>query len=163
MTAGAASWTFTEDDFGAITGSLRRFLDDTQAMCAMLVDKSGQLVTTVGSAPGLDATTFATLTAADFGANDQLARILGETDFSSLFHQGERESVFVADVARRLILVVIFDSRTSVGLVKLKLRPEVDELTALLDAAMSRSRAGMPKQETLLHGAEQEIDDLFQW
>ncbi|MDQ6719039.1 MAG: roadblock/LC7 domain-containing protein [Gemmatimonadota bacterium] len=163
MTAGAASWTFTEDDFGAITGSLRRFLDETRAMCALLVDKSGQLVTTVGNAPGLDTTTFATLTAADFGANDQLARILGETEFSSLFHQGERESVLVADVARRLILVVIFDSRTSVGLVKLKLKPEVDELTALLDAAMSRSRAGAPPQEKLLHGAEQEIDDLFQW
>ncbi len=163
MTAGAASWTFTEDDFGAITGSMLRFLDDTNSMCAMLVDKSGQLVTTVGSAPGLDPTTFATLTAADFGANDQLARILGETDFTTLFHQGERESVFVADVARRLLLVVIFDSRTSVGLVKLKVKPQVEELTALLDAAMSRSRLGVPQQEKLLHGAEQEIDDLFQW
>lgn len=163
MTAGAASWTFTEDDFGAITGSLRRFLDDTGSMCAMLVDRSGQLVTTVGSAPGLDPTTFATLTAADFGANDQLARILGETEFTTLFHQGERESVFVADIARRLILVVIFDSRTSVGLVKLKLKPELIELTALLDAALSRARAGSSGQEKLLQGAEQEIDDLFQW
>ena len=163
MTAGAASWTFTEDDFGAITGSLRRFLDDTGSMCAMLVDRSGQLVTTVGSAPGLDPTTFATLTAADFGANDQLARILGETEFTTLFHQGERESVFVADIARRLILVVIFDSRTSVGLVKLKLKPELIELTTLLDAALSRARDGSSGQEKLLHGAEQEIDDLFQW
>jgi predicted regulator of Ras-like GTPase activity (Roadblock/LC7/MglB family) len=163
MTAGAASWTFTEDDFGAITGSLRRFLDDTGSMCAMLVDRSGQLVTTVGSAPGLDPTTFATLTAADFGANDQLARILGETEFTTLFHQGERESVFVADIARRLILVVIFDSRTSVGLVKLMLKPELIELTTLLDAALSRARDGAPGQEKLLQGAEQEIDDLFQW
>jgi predicted regulator of Ras-like GTPase activity (Roadblock/LC7/MglB family) len=163
MTAGAASWTFTEDDFGAITESLRRFLDDTGSMCAMLVDRSGQLVTTVGSAPGLDPTTFATLTAADFGANDQLARILGETEFTTLFHQGERESVFVADIARRLILVVIFDSRTSVGLVKLKLKPELIELTALLDAALSRARDGSSGQEKLLQGAEQEIDDLFQW
>lgn len=163
MTAGAASWTFTEDDFGAITGSLRRFLDDTGSMCAMLVDRSGQLVTTVGSAPGLDPTTFATLTAADFGANDQLARILGETEFTTLFHQGERESVFVADIARRLILVVIFDSRTSVGLVKLKLKPELIELTGLLDAALSRAKDGTSGQEKLLQGAEQEIDDLFQW
>jgi predicted regulator of Ras-like GTPase activity (Roadblock/LC7/MglB family) len=163
MTAGAASWTFKEDDFGAITGSLRRFLDDTGSMCAMLVDRSGQLVTTVGSAPGLDPTTFATLTAADFGANDQLARILGETEFTTLFHQGERESVFVADIARRLILVVIFDSRTSVGLVKLMLKPELIELTTLLDAALSRARDGAPGQEKLLQGAEQEIDDLFQW
>lgn len=163
MAAGAANWTFTEDDFGAISGSLRRFLEETGAMCTMLVDRSGQLVTTVGDAPGLDATTFATLTAADFGANDQLARILGETEFSSLFHQGERESVYVADVARRLILVVIFDSRSSVGLVKLRLKAEVEELTALLDTALSRARNGLPQQEKLLHGAEQEIDDLFQW
>jgi predicted regulator of Ras-like GTPase activity (Roadblock/LC7/MglB family) len=163
MTAGTASWTFTEDDFGAITGSLRRFLDETGSMCAMLVDRSGQLVTTVGDAPGLDPTTFATLTAADFGANDQLARILGETEFTTLFHQGERESVFVADVARRLILVVIFDSRTSAGLVKLNLKPEVMELTRLLDAALSRGRSPAQQSEKLLEGAEQEIDDLFQW
>ena len=163
MTIGAPSWTFTEDDFGAITGSLRRFLDDTLAMCAMLVDRSGQLVTTVGEAPGVDVTTFATLTAADFGANDQLARILGETEFSTLFHQGDRESVFVADVARRLILVVIFDARASAGMVKLKLKPEVEELTRLLDAALSRSRNGTASGERLLQGAEQEIDDLFQW
>lgn len=163
MTAGAPSWTFTEDDFGAITGSLRRFLDDTSSMCAMLVDRSGQLVTTIGDAPGLDATTFATLTAADFGANDQLARILGETEFTTLFHQGERESVFVADVARRLILVVIFDSRTSAGLVKMKLKPQVMELTTLLDSALSNGRALSQSPEKLLSGAEREIDDLFQW
>jgi predicted regulator of Ras-like GTPase activity (Roadblock/LC7/MglB family) len=163
MTAGTASWTFTEDDFGAITGSLRRFLDETGSMCAMLVDRSGQLVTTGGDAPGLDLTTFATLTAADFGANDQLARILGETEFTTLFHQGERESVFVADVARRLILVVIFDLRTSAGLVKLNLKPEVMELTRLLDSALSRGRSLAQQPEKLLEGAEQEIDDLFQW
>ena len=163
MTAGAASWTFTEEDFGAITGSLRRFLDDTHSLCAMLVDRSGQLVTMVGDAPGLDATTFATLTAADFGANDQLARILGETEFSSLFHQGERESVYVADIARRLILVVIFDSRTSVGLVRLKMKPETDELTTLLDHALSRGRTGAATDGKLLQGAEEEIDKLFNW
>jgi len=163
MTAGAANWTFTEDDFGAITRSLGNFLADTGSLCAMLVDRSGQLVTSVGDAPGLDATTFATLTAADFGANDQLARILGETEFTTLFHQGERDSVFVSDVARRLILVVIFDSRTNAGMVKLKLKPEVEELTMLLDTALSRARSGSSGQQGLLHGAEKEIDDLFQW
>jgi Uncharacterized distant relative of homeotic protein bithoraxoid len=164
MATGMSSWTFTEDDFGSITGSLRRFLDDTGAFCAMLVDRSGQLITTVGDAPpGLDAVTFATLTAADFGANDQLARILGETEFSSLFHQGERESVYVADVARRLILVVVFDSRTSVGLVRLKLRPEVEELTQLLDAALSRGREGSEAESRPLENAQDEIDRLFNW
>src|SRR5919205_4573794 len=121
MAAGAASWSFTEGDFGAITQALERFLHESSARCALLVDRSGQLVATVGEQPRFDATAFATLTAADFSANDQLARLIGETEFSSLFHQGEQESMLLADVARRIILVILFEnSKTTLGLVRLK-------------------------------------------
>ena len=88
----------------------QRFLDEYNARCALIVDRTGQLVATVGEQPTFDPTVFATLTAADFSANDQLARLIGENDFTTLFHQGEKESMYVADVARRLILVVLFDN-----------------------------------------------------
>src|SRR5688572_33166795 len=78
MPVGSASWSFTEDDFAAITQSLQRFLGDSNARCALLVDRTGQLVATVGEQPKFDATTFATLTAADFSANDQLAKLRSE-------------------------------------------------------------------------------------
>src|SRR6266550_4694312 len=81
MTAGTANWSFTQDDFTAITESLRRFLGETKSRCALLVDRSGQLVTTVGDAPGLDTTAFATLTAADYSANDQLAKTISRACF----------------------------------------------------------------------------------
>src|SRR4051812_18058272 len=81
MPVGAASWSFTEDDFAAITDSLNRFLYESNARCALLVDRSGQLVATVGEKPNFDPTAFATLTAADFSANDQLAKLIGESDF----------------------------------------------------------------------------------
>src|SRR5213596_2640055 len=129
MTAGTANWSFTQDDFTAITESLKRFLGETKSLCALLVDRSGQLVTTVGDAPGLDTTAFATLTAADYSANDQLAKLVGENDFNSLFHQGAKESMYLADVARRVILVVLFDNRTTLGLVRLKMKQTVDELS----------------------------------
>ena len=77
MPVGAASWSFTEDDFAAITQSLQRFLHESNARCARLVDRSGQLVATVGEQPKFDPTAFATLTAADFSANDQLAAPTG--------------------------------------------------------------------------------------
>ncbi len=143
MPPGAASWTFTDDDAQAITAALQRFLRDSQARCALLVDRAGQLVMTVGEAPAadFDATAFASLTAADFSANDQLARLIGERDFSTLFHQGERESMFLADVARRLILVVLFDNRTTLGLVRLKLRGAVDELAARFESVFARGAA----------------------
>ena len=140
---------------------MEQFLTDSNARCALLVDRTGQLVATVGEQPNFDPTAFATLTAADFSANDQLAKLIGENDFNSLFHQGEKESMYLADVARRVILVVLFDNRTTLGLVRLKMRQTVDELTQLFEQV---SRAAQPArgQPNILAGADDEIDKLFQ-
>ncbi|HEX5179379.1 MAG TPA: roadblock/LC7 domain-containing protein [Gemmatimonadaceae bacterium] len=161
MPVGAASWSFTEDDYGAILRSLQQFLYDSNARSALLVDRSGQLVATVGEPPQFDPTAFATLTAADFSANDQLARLIGETEFNSLFHQGEQESMYLVDIARRVILVILFDNRTTLGLVRLKVKHAVEELTRLFAEMFQRGReqAGPPN---ILAGAEDEIDRLFQ-
>jgi predicted regulator of Ras-like GTPase activity (Roadblock/LC7/MglB family) len=161
MAVGAASWSFTEDDFGAITTSLQKFLLDSNARCAMLVDRSGQLVATVGEQPKFDATAFATLTAADFSANDQLAKLIGESDFKNLFHQGEKESMYLADIARRVILVVLFDTRTTLGLVRLKMKETVHDLTRLFEEVFTRGATGEAQPPGLLSGAEDEIDKLF--
>ena len=162
MPVGSASWSFTEDDFGAITQSLQRFLYDSNARCALLVDRTGQLVATVGEQPTFDPTAFATLTAADFSANDQLAKLIGETDFNSLFHQGEKESMYLADVARRVILVVLFDNRTTLGLVRLKMKQTVEELVKLFEQVFARGAGQGGGQPNVLSGADDEIDKLFQ-
>ncbi len=163
MRMGATSWSFTEEDFASISQQLQRFLFESSARCAILVDRSGQLVTTVGDRPTFDVTAFATLTAADFSANDQLARLIGESDFNTLFHQGERESMLLADVARRLILVVLFDNRTTLGLVRLKMRGTVDELAKTVELVFQRSlsSASAPRP-ALLGDVDDEIDRLFQ-
>jgi predicted regulator of Ras-like GTPase activity (Roadblock/LC7/MglB family) len=119
-------------------------------------------VATVGEQPKFDPTAFATLTAADFSANDQLAKLIGETDFNSLFHQGEKESMYLADVARRVILVVLFDNRTTLGLVRLKMKQTVEELTQLFQAVFARPTHAQGGAPGLLAGADDEIDKLFQ-
>jgi len=162
MPVGSASWSFTQDDSDGLTQTLQRFLYDSNARCALLVDRSGQLVATVGEQPNFDPTAFATLTAADFSANDQLARLIGESDFSTLFHQGEKESMYLADVARRVILVVLFDNRTTLGLVRLKMKQTVDELTRLFEAVFEREREAQSTRPNILAGADDEIDRLFQ-
>lgn len=161
MPVGAASWSFTEDDYGAIERSLQQFLYDSNSRCALLVDRAGQLVATVGEQPRFDPTAFATLTAADFSANDQLARLIGESEFNSLFHQGEQESMYLVDIARRVILVIIFDSRTTLGLVRLKVKQTAEELNRLFNEMFQRT--GNPESTpNLLAGADDEIDRLFQ-
>jgi predicted regulator of Ras-like GTPase activity (Roadblock/LC7/MglB family) len=162
MSYGAASWSFTSEDQSAIHQVLQRFLTDSQSKCAMVVDRSGQLVTTVGDQPRFDAQAFASLTAADFSANDQLARLIGETDFNTLFHQGERESMLLADVARRVILVVLFDNKTTLGLVKLKLKATVEQLAQHFATMGTRPARPEPDRRPLLGNVDEEIDKLFQ-
>ena len=71
--------------------------------------------------------------------------------------------MYLADVARRVILVVLFDNRTTLGLVRLKMKATVEELEPLFDAASSSARRGPAAAQTgLLAGAEDEIDQLFQ-
>ncbi len=164
MTSGASSWSFREEDAQRLHGILSHFLRDASARTALIVDRTGQLVATAGEAPVFDPTAFASLTAADFSANDQLARMLGEPEFGALFHQGERESMYLADIARRVILVVLFDNRTTLGLVKLRMRHAVGELNQLFTAMFDREGAGSrgPAMESEFLGeAEDEIDKLF--
>jgi predicted regulator of Ras-like GTPase activity (Roadblock/LC7/MglB family) len=164
VSAGASSWSFREDDAQRLQVILTRFLRDASARTALIVDRTGQLVATVGETPVFDPTAFASLTAADFSANDQLARMLGEPEFGVLFHQGERESMYLADIARRFILVVLFDNRTTLGLVKLRVKPAVGELNQLFAAMFERDGAAAagPGMATEFVGeAEDEIDKLF--
>ena len=161
MVISATSWTLTPDDEVALRRGMERLLQESGAHSALLVDRGGQLLVQVGDPPAFDATTLATLTAADFSANDQLARLLGETDFTSLFHQGERESMLVADIAGRAILVVLFDSRTTLGLVRLRLRPVADDLSRVVEAMAARAAREGPSRP-ILAGADEEIDRLFQ-
>ena len=164
MSGGASSWSFREEDAQRLQAILARFLRDASARTALIVDRTGQLVATVGEVPVFDPTAFASLTAADFSANDQLARMLGEPEFGALFHQGERESMYLADIARRVILVVLFDNRTTLGLVKLRVKHAVGELNQLFTAMFDREGAGSrgPAMESEFLGeAEDEIDKLF--
>jgi hypothetical protein len=86
--------------------------------------------------------------------------MIGEPDFASLVHQGERESMLLADVAKRVILVVLFDQRATLGLVKLKAKPVVEQLSRVLNDMFNRVGTA-PTEQRVLEGAEDEIDRLF--
>jgi predicted regulator of Ras-like GTPase activity (Roadblock/LC7/MglB family) len=162
MPPGASSWSFREEDSNRIHVILSDFLRESNARTGMIVDRTGQMVAVVGEEPSFDPTAFASLTAADFSANDQLARMIGEPEFGSLFHQGEKESMYLADIARRVILVILFDNRTTLGLVKLRVRPTVGDLRHVFEDMFTRGNAGQAQVETgFMDEAEDEIDKLF--
>ena len=117
-----------DEEFRKIKDSLNRLAADANANVVFLVDKNGQQIAAVGDLTTLDTTSLASLTAGNVAATDGLARLIGEREFSILFHEGERDNIHISIVAQRVILVVIFDERTSLGLVRLRVRRAMAEL-----------------------------------
>ena len=122
-----------DEEFRRIKESLQRLASDANANVVFLVDKNGQQIAAVGDLTTLDTTSLASLTAGNVAATDGLARLIGEREFSILFHEGERDNIHISIVAQRVILVVIFDERTSLGLVRLRVRRAMSELEKIFE------------------------------
>ena len=122
-----------DEEFTRIKESLNRLASDANANVVFLVDKNGQQIAAVGDLQTLDTTSLASLTAGNVAATDGLARLIGEKEFSILFHEGEKDNIHISIVAQRVILVVIFDERTSLGLVRLRVRRAMAELEKIFE------------------------------
>ena len=116
-----------EEEFDRINSVLGRLWMDANAKIVFLVDKNGQQIAAKGDLEKVDATSLASLTAGNVAATDGLARLIGEKEFSILFHEGERDNIHISIVGQRLILVVIFDERSSLGLVRLRVRKAAEQ------------------------------------
>jgi predicted regulator of Ras-like GTPase activity (Roadblock/LC7/MglB family) len=112
-----------EPEYDALLAILRKLLADASGKVVFLVDKNGTLLASAGDAVGFDTTSLASLAAGNIAATGALANLIGEREFSILFHEGERDNMHLSVVADRLILVVVFDRRSSVGLVRLRVSP----------------------------------------
>lgn len=159
------NWRVFEEDYWAINAILQELLKNSNATSVLLLDKTGQLISSVGDAPEFNMHSFASLCAADFEANSQLAQLIGEKDFSTLYHQGSNESMYLARVEHNIILVVLFDKRTTLGLVRLRVKKAVDNLSTLIrrlyDKLEYENEETTEFDEEFAAEAELEIDSLF--
>ena len=148
-------------DLEEVDQLLESFVTEAGARCALLLDRSGRPVTAFGETGDLDETSFATLAAADFDASDQLAGLLGEQEFSALYHQGKNGSMYLAEIAGAAILAAVFDRRSTLGMVRLKTREVVPQLVRLLEELRERGAAGGRLDDDFADDAASEIDRLF--
>jgi predicted regulator of Ras-like GTPase activity (Roadblock/LC7/MglB family) len=147
-----------EPEYEALLSILRKLLTDAYAKVVFLVDKNGVLLASAGDAVGFDTTSLASLAAGNIAATGGLANLIGEKEFSLLFHEGERDNMHISVVAERLILVIVFDRRSSVGLVRLRVRQASARLTAVMAVALAASDAEAEGIEEL---TEADIESLF--
>jgi predicted regulator of Ras-like GTPase activity (Roadblock/LC7/MglB family) len=150
-----------EDDHRRILGVIGRLVREANAKGVFVVDKNGQLIAEAGEVRGIDSTSLASLTAGSIAATGGLAKIIGEEDFPTHFHQGLRDNLHITTVARRMILVVIFDERSSLGLVRLRVKRAGAELEKIFDEIKKRSESDNATTSPFADITDDDIDNLF--
>ncbi len=151
-----------EEEINTIDALLSKMLKGAEAKCALLVDKDGHLITRQGFTHSLDTTALAALLAGSFASTKEIARLVGEPEFSVLFHQGKKDHIHMTIVGERSILVVIFDDRTTIGMVRLYARETAQELTKVFDQILNKRGTKPNISNEFAEMAQDRLDDIFQ-
>lgn len=153
------------EEYDRIREVISRLRSDCNAKVVFLVDKNGQQLAAQGEIDDLDTTALSSLAAGNVAATDSLARLIGEKEFSVLFHEGERDNLHISVVGGKVILVVIFDERSSLGLVRLRVKRGANDLKTILEEVWRKSAA--PGKKAAAGGSpfgeitDEDIDRLF--
>jgi predicted regulator of Ras-like GTPase activity (Roadblock/LC7/MglB family) len=127
-----------EEDTQRLDQVLRELLDQTDATTALIIDKGGFLIGSQGDTRQFDLTTIAALASGAYMANQTIANLVHETNFNSVYQQGENFSMFVVCVDEFCLLAVIFKAQVGVGVVKYYALPAAGGVAAQMKAARDR-------------------------
>ena len=151
-----------ETEVVKIEALMQRALKGAQGKCALLVDKDGHMLARQGFTSSLDTTALSALLAGSFASTKEIARLVGESEFSVLFHQGKKDHIHMSLIGERAILAIIFDDRTTVGMVRLYAKEVAEALTQILCDAEKSSRGPQPGlQAGFAASAQERLDDIF--
>ena len=154
---------FYREDIEAIDKILAEFLRLSGAKCALLIDKDGHMVTRRGEMRTVDMDTISALVAGSFAATKEMARLLGEREFSALFHQGERDNIQLSLVGERTLLTILFDDRTTVGMVRLYASEASRQLAALYRECLAKmdEPVALDLGDAYGNSAKAKLENLF--
>ncbi|TAN40829.1 MAG: roadblock/LC7 domain-containing protein [Nitrospirae bacterium] len=154
-----------EEEFSKIDEELQKLYIQTNAKVVFLVDKNGQLIASAGETREIDTTSLASLTAGNIAATGGIARLLGEKEFTILFHEGENDNIHISLIGQRVILVVIFDKRSSLGLVRLRVKKSSEALVTIFNEITNKSEkekgSDSLDESPFAEISDEDIDNLF--
>jgi predicted regulator of Ras-like GTPase activity (Roadblock/LC7/MglB family) len=149
-----------EQQFQRMKTVLARLCVECAARVVFLVDRDGQTIAFHGEIGDMDTTSFSSLAAGNVAATSSMAKLIGEDVFPAVVHEGERESIFISVIGRSL-LVVVFDERSTVGLVKIRAKRASFEVAAILDEAVRESAFTLNNTSAFAEITDEDIDSLF--
>lgn len=153
---------FYANDVEKLEGELDGFLELSNARCTLLIDRDGHLVTRRGEPMGTSLESIAALIAGSFAATREMAKQMGEDEFTVLFHQGARDSIQLQLVGERTLLAIVFDQRTNLGLVRFYAKEAVKRLETAFKEIASRPQDQQPQlSDKFSSDAAAALDRIF--
>ncbi|HJS50504.1 MAG TPA: roadblock/LC7 domain-containing protein [Pyrinomonadaceae bacterium] len=150
-----------EQQFLRLKNVLERVRVECAARVVFLVDRDGQTIAFNGDIGDMDTTSFSSLAAGNVAATTSMAKLIGENVFPAVVHEGEHESIFISVIGRSL-LVVVFDQRSTLGLVKLRAKRASHDIAAILDEAVKQSAViAASANPVFAEITDEDIDSLF--
>ena len=131
----------TKKELEKIDICLKKMVSTSLAHSVLLIARSGQLIANHGDTLDIDVSALSALTAANFGATAEIAKLLGEEEFTLLFHKGRSENVYFSAIGEHVIMVTLFDDKTSLGLVRLRINQVNEELSQIISTIFGKERA----------------------
>jgi len=128
-----------QEDIDTIDAAMGELLDKSEANVALLVEKAGYLIHQRGSQESLDATTFATLGSNAYNAVQFMAQLVNESNFTSMYQQGERYSTLMVNVDENALLVIVFPTHLTVGSMKYYAAPAAKIIGERIQFASARA------------------------
>ena len=154
---------FYAQDIDRINAALLTFIKKANAQCALVIDKEGHMVSRQGYFKQ-DSSALAALVSGSFASTREVARLLGEPEFRTMFHQGPGQSIHITLIGERTLQVAVFPAQVKAGMAQVLCK----ELAVQLDAVMADAGRRKPedaKQETLGKNFSAEmknqLDSLF--
>jgi len=150
-----------EEELSEIRVVADRLHQDSRSRTILIVDKNGQLIAATGVDAELDTTSLSSLVAGNVAATGGIAKLIEEEEFTGQFHEGKDISVHMTIVARRIILVVLFDKNTTHGLVRLRVKKANEALADIFERLAVKSANDTQKQNIFDEISDEDIDNLF--
>ncbi len=152
---------FYEEDIEQIGKVLRELLSLSKAKCALLIDKEGHMVAREGAVKTFDSDSLSALVAGSFAATKAMAKLVGEEEFSVMFHQGQRDNIQLTLVGDRTILTVIFDDQTQLGMIRLYTQESVKEIAKIFQASRHRAAPALVLGQDFDVAGKANLDSVF--
>lgn len=140
---------------------LDRLRSTSFARAVLLLERDGGISMAVGDASDLDLTPFSVLSAACVSAGQELANLMGEDEFHAMVHQGKGMSVYLETVDSESLLGVVFDRKTTLGLVKLRVSKAKTKLTKIVERARKEQVEAPLVGKAFAEEATSQLDELF--